>query len=219
MATQREFIYNVRNKLKLFSDDNGWSDEFIAHLIDQRRNYLIGQQYRSRKLVIPESIRQTIVLPLERVNNVVGMPDSKVIRSVDKIPNILTFSDLSIFTRVYNRDLDALPLNFVRYDRFQMVGKNKWMQDQSYATIGPDDKLYIKSGNALNNLKKVVYLKSVFGSPAEAYKLQENFRVNVDFFDTEYPMDETLGAATVQMVLEELGSTVGLQEDNTNDET
>ena len=79
MATLRHHIYSVREELKLLSDDQLYTNRYIAHLIDVQRSYLLQQKYSDYRKTLPESIQQTIEFGVERAQRVLGIPGDSIL--------------------------------------------------------------------------------------------------------------------------------------------
>ena len=87
------------------------------------------------------------------------------------------------------------------------VGNNKFLKNIIYATIGPDNKLYLKSANQQMNYLEKVQFQGIFENSAEASKLSCDSDGNVstcDPLDNTYPLEEALIPLAIEFIVKEL---------------
>lgn len=144
----------VLDELKLASDDSFITEEHTMFLLGKFRNFILKQQYKDIKKEIPESNFQTLCLDLMQVPAIAGVPceGGTYLRSSEKIPFTLTVDE----PRLYIEDYYQGDITFVSRERMRYVGHNRWLPNIIYASIGPDNYLYLKSFNP-----QYLYLKKI----------------------------------------------------------
>lgn len=215
MATLRHHIYSVREKLKELSDDQLLTDEFIKHLINTKRDYLLNQKYADIRKVIPEAVKQTIEFEMETTERVPGIPGQYVLVSKDTLPMLADLDRLTNEIVVSGRDVLESRINYVPYARFLYVGKDRWLKTLIYASIRAG-KLYLKSGTFTEKGIEILNLTSVFADPEVAYNRSEAYDPTVEFEDTEYPLTQKLADTAIEMIAEELLRKSQLKPDDRN---
>lgn len=215
MATKRELIYAVLEKMKNVSDDQSLTEEFIAHLIDLKREYLLHQKYSDYRRVLPEVVKQTIEFEMVREQRIPGIDGEYVLVSSKELPRLTDLERLQNSTILSGRDFMESYLNFIPYERFLYAGKDRWLRNQIYAALRAG-KLYLKSGNFRDKGITVLNMTGVFSDPELAYFMSPDYNYNVDFKDTVYPLPNSLADTVVNMVKTDLLESIQLREDDRN---
>jgi hypothetical protein len=84
--TLNEIIYDIREKLKLFTDDIDIVDEYLAHLVHVKRSLLLKQRYSKLSKTIPEETKQIVCLTFEEVPSIDGQTCmGTIVKSVEKV--------------------------------------------------------------------------------------------------------------------------------------
>lgn len=202
--------------LKLISDDSYFNEEHVLFLITKFRGFLLKQQYKDVKKEIPESNYQTLCLDLIQVPAISGEPceGGTYLRSKYKIP-----TPMSIITpRVYSEDYYQGNITYVSRERMRYTGYNKWLSNIIYASIGPDNYLYLKSSNPQYLYLEELKFTGVFENPEEAAKLECNGDKNTcDVLDKTFPMEEALIPQLIELVVKELSGSIYKPKDSIND--
>jgi hypothetical protein len=211
MATYREIVNIVLDELKLTSDDSHFVEEHVLFLANKYRAFILKQRYSDIRKEIPISNYQVICVDLE----VVTLPASNIcgagtyLRSKQPIPNLLTIvnpelSSLDLFTGNYN---------YVSPLRFKYAGHNKFLRNQVYATIAPDNYLYMKSNNSQLYYLKKVKISGIFENSDSITELNCNKECNedgivtneiCDVLDMQYPLEEALIPVVTELIVKEL---------------
>lgn len=212
MATLRELIYMVLDELKLSSDDSFFNEEHVAFLINKYRSFILKQQYKDIRKDIPESNYQTIDFHLIQVPAISGIPCEcgTFLRSENKVPYLIPVGTTKIYTEGYYNN----EISFVSKERFRYVGNNKWLKNFIYATIGPDNYLYLNSANPQFLYLESLYITGIFENPGEIYGLTNSS--NCGFEDSIYPLEEALIPPVIELVVKELSVPRYSPEDNIN---
>lgn len=205
MSTFREIVYMVLDHSKLSNDDSYIEPEHVLYIVSKLRAYLLSSKYQKIAAQISNSNFQTIDLTLEPFENVCGCDNSGmwIMRSIEEIPNVLLLNNYEGLT-VINPSVSfgcSSNFNFVNPTRFNAVGYNKWLKNQQYATIGPDNHLYIKSADSNVMELEMLQISAVFEDAEKAAKLIANNNqydecLNedsiCDVMDAKFPLEEGL---------------------------
>lgn len=220
MSTYREIVYMCLDEIKMISDDAYFTQDHIIFLADKYRAFLLKKNYLDLKKAIPESDYQTICLDLEKVPGIEGDDCSGAyLRSIKKLPNILPVGT----PKVSSTDFLAGEITYVSRERMKYVGYNKFLKGIIYCTIGPDNKLYLKSTNPqMFYLEKVTY-SGIFENSEDAAKMscEENTETNCDPLDSTYPLEDALIPLAIELIVKELTGAAYKPRDeqnNANDE-
>lgn len=205
MSTFKQLTYMVLDELKISSDDSTFTEDHVIFLLSKYRSFILKQRYSDIKKTIPESNYQTICLELDKVPAISGEPctGSTYLRSNIKIPNTLTLGN----PKVYPLDFYQGTITFVSRERMRYVGYNKYMQNIIYCSIGPDNYLYFNSPNPQFKYLEKVKFTAVFEDVLKAAELGCNEdTVICDIMDKEFPMEDALVPAIIELVVKELKS-------------
>lgn len=217
MATYKEIVYLCLDELKLISDDSHFVEEHVLFLADKYRGLLIKQHYKDIRKEIPDSNYQTICVDLEQTNAINGMPceGPDYMKSTQKIPYMMQIGTQKISS------LDYFQGNFayVNNERFKYVGNNKYLKNQIYGTIAPDNHLYLKSSNPQMYYLEKVKVTGIFENSSKVLELQcpdAEGNKPCDIMDMEFPLEEALIPPMIELVVKELGVQKYQAEDKEN---
>lgn len=218
MTTVSKCIYDVKERLKLTTDDVDISNEYIHHLLNLERSRFIKQKFTDYRKTIPDSILQGITLDMELVDRLPGITTAdKVLRSKIVVPEFINLEGRSDYIQIRSRDFLSIPFSFITFDRFSYVGNDKWNTNHIYLAIGPDDRLYMRSGSGYGNTIKMVVMYSIFEDPETAWSRSINYDSSVNYIDTEYPLSGELLNLCISEVVKKLSNTMSVPEDKIND--
>ena len=216
MATSyRELTYLVLDELKLSADDAYFTEEHIIFLLGKYRGLLLKQQYKDVKKEIPESNYQTLCLDLIQVPAITGEPceGGTYLRSKEKIPFLMSIAT----PRVYTEDFYQGDITYVSRERMKYVGYNRWLPNIIYASIGPDNYLYLKSFNPQYLYLEKARLTGIFEDPDKASEFEcDKSEESCDILDREFHLEEALIPQVVQLVVKELSSSIYKPKDDEN---
>lgn len=218
MTTYRQAIFMVLDLLKMISDDSFYNEEHIMFLLSKYRGLLLKQQYKDIKKDIPESNFQTLCLDLIEVPAIAGeeCEGGSYLRTAQKIPNLMTIAS----PRVYTSDYYQGDITYVSRERMKYVGYNRWLPNIIYASIGPDNYMYLKSFNPQylylegeNKLK----ITGIFEDADKANELDCNKDTDTcDPMDSVFPLEEALIPQVIALVVKDLTAAKYQPEDNIN---
>lgn len=217
MSTYREVTYMVLDKLKLVSDDSHFQEEHIIYLLDKYRCMILKQQYKDLKKEIPESNYQTICLDLERTPAINGIPceGPDYLKSAKKIPHMLEIGK----HKVSSTDFFQGNFAYVNNERFKYVGNNKYLKNQIYSTIAPDNHLYLKSNNPQLYYLERVKLTGIFEDSEATAKLQcpdDTGETVCDVMDMKFPLEEAFIPILIDTLCKDLGMFINQPADTIN---
>ena len=218
MSTYKELVYMVLDELKLNSDDALYTEDHVIFLLKNYRAFLLKQKYADVKKQIPESNYQTICLDLVKVPAISGEPceGGTYLRSKEKIPFLIKIGT----PRVYPIDYYQGEITLVSRDRMRYVGYNKYLQNIIYTSISPDNYLYFKSANPQYLYLEKVKMTGVFEDVQAASELQcpdKDGNIVCDILDKVFPIEESLTAPMVELVVKELLGAEYRPKDEAND--
>ena len=108
---------------------------------------------------------------------------------------------------------------YVNRERFKYVGSNRFLRNQIYSTIAPDNHLYMKSNNPQIAYLKKVKVTGIFENTEKAAELQcpdEAGDTACDTLDKNFPLEDALVPVIVELVVKELSGAKFQPKDNEN---
>ena len=213
--TYREVIYSILDLLKQSSDDSFYTEEHVLFLVSKIRAAILKQSYANIKRDIPESNYQTICLDLMEVPAIAGEPceGGSYLKSVQKIPTALPIGN----TKLYPINYYQGGITYVSRERMKYVGYNKWLQNIIYASLGPDQYIYLKSSNPQYLYLKQIKMTGIFEDTTAALELQCGKEGNsCDELDVPFPLEEGLVPTLIEMALKFLSGSIYKPEDPIN---
>lgn len=220
MSTYRQLTYMVLDELKIVSDDSHFQEEHVLFLLDKYRSLLLAQRYKDIRKEIPESNYQTICVDLKQVNAIDGTPctGADYMKSLQEIPNMMQVGKQKISSLDYFQGNFAYTNN----ERFKYVGNNKYLKNQIYGTIAPDNHLYLKSSNPQMYYLEKVKVTGIFEDSSKAAELQcpdASGEKPCDVMDMEFPIEEALIPPMIELIVKELSGHAYQPADNENNAT
>ncbi len=210
----------VLDELKIVSDDSHFQEEHVLFLLDKYRTFLLKQRYSDIRKEIPESNYQTICVDLKQVNAIDGTPctGADYMKSLQEIPNMMQVGKQKISSLDYFQGNFAYTNN----ERFKYVGNNKYLKNQIYGTIAPDNHLYLKSSNPQMYYLEKVKVTGIFEDSSKAAELQcpnAGGEKPCDVMDMEFPIEEALIPPMIELIVKELSGHAYQPADNENNAT
>ena len=210
----------VLDELKIVSDDSHFQEEHVLFLLDKYRSLLLAQRYKDIRKEIPESNYQTICVDLKQVNAIDGTPctGADYMKSLQEIPNMMQVGKQKISSLDYFQGNFAYTNN----ERFKYVGNNKYLKNQIYGTIAPDNHLYLKSSNPQMYYLEKVKVTGIFEDSSKAAELQcpdASGEKPCDVMDMEFPIEEALIPPMIELIVKELSGHAYQPADNENNAT
>lgn len=217
MATLREIIYDIKEHLNIYSDDQKLSEEHIAFMIHNKRNMLLKQYMSNLKKEIPQEAIQTLCMPLTLEDNC--FDDISVLKSSVKIPGTLENTGRSNIINAYVGARFIKHLNIIDYSRLPLVASEKFNHTQLFVTVDPKNYLIVFNTIGKHKLLESIEIEGVFEDPEDAFDLSCEAANNseCDFFDTDYPIEAALIDPLKNQIIQELLVKYKVPQDNIND--
>lgn len=218
MNSYRELVYMCMDQLKLISDDSYYTEDHIMFLLDKCRTLLLNQKYKTGTKEVALSNYQTLCLDLIEVPAIAGVPceGGSYLRSKIKLPYMLDIGNPRIFSSSYFKsNITVVPM-----ERFKYVGHNRYLQNIIYATIGPDNYLYLTSPNKQFTYLEEIKLTGIFEDAASAAEYDcnkiEGEDPCIDKLDLNYPIEEALIEPLIEYVVKVMSGYIYRPKDNVN---
>lgn len=212
--TYGEIIFICKDLLKIISDDATFEDEHVLFLANNFRSLLIKKYYDTPKKSTPDSLYQTICLDLttDTHDDICGADDYLV--SLQEIPNTMSIGN----NKVYPINYFTGNVEFVTRERFKYVGTNKYTRNIIFATIGPDNHLYLKSANKQFMYLEKVKMTAVFEDTNKVRDLlcTDDCCAGIDWLEQEFPIENALAPELIEMIVKELATGLYHPADNRN---
>lgn len=222
MSTFREIVYMCLDELQLSSDDATFTEEHIIFLASNYRALLLKKEYLDLKKPIPESNYQDICLDLEQFSPFGDDPCGELyLRSTAKIPDMLPIGTPTMS----GIDFMSGDITYISRERIRYVGYNKFLKNIIYATLGPDQRVYLKVNNPQTLYLEKIRFSGIFEKPDEAAKLScegaDEGTVVCDILDKEFPLEEALVPLMIELIVKEISNAIyrpADEENNANDD-
>ena len=214
----KDIVYMVLDEIKSTSDDAFFTEEHVLLLVNNYRNFILKQRYSDIKKPIPESNYQTICLNLIQVPAITGVPceGGTFLRSKEKVPFMMKIGT----PKVYPINYYLGEITYVSRERMRYVGYNKYLQNIIYASLGPDNYLYLQSSNPQYLYLEKIRLTGIFENIESVSDLlcdDSGDSINCDIMDKTFPIEDALVPPIIELVVKELLSAEYRPKDETND--
>lgn len=215
MATLREIIYDVHERLNAYSDDTRVSEEHIAFLVGGKRNMLLQQSMSRLSKTVPQEAIQTICLSV--AIDELCFEDINTLKSTVPVPATLRNTGRNDLVKTYPVGSNFVKnFNVIDYSRLPFVGSEKYNSKQVFITVDPDSYLLIYNSESKHLMLETIKIEGVFEEPEAAYNLSCE-TTTVDFWDTQYPIDGGLLDPLKTQVLQDLLLKYKIPKDEIND--
>lgn len=202
------------DRLKISADDSYYNEEHFIYLINKYRAAIIQQLIDANK-ELSDIYYQTLCTDLEPTYAIDGIPCEGVyLRSKNEIP------DYYGVLRIYSGNYYKNEIIVVSKERMKYVGHNKWLKNIIYASIGPDNYLYLTSANPQFKYLEKITISGVFQDPEEAAELlccEDDSSSSCDILDKELPLEEAYVSQLIDLVVQAFSTSTLSPEDKQND--
>lgn len=218
-----EIIYAIREKLKAYTDDTRYTDDFLYFEFKNTTNTLIRQEYNQLQRTIDSEMLKTICLELEQVDasecpECTISEDCEVVRTVKKLPKYIELHNRNSITRVAPIGVMNRPINFTSRNRVTYIGEESYEKNQIYAFKHDNGHMYLKSKNPFFNTLEYI---TVTGLPEDPLQLKEyscDSSGTICFSENEkYPINSWMANTAIDMIVSKLANLKQIPEDRTND--
>ena len=136
------------------------------------------------------------------------------LRSTKQIPYLIKIGN----PKIYPIDYYSGEITLVSRERMRYVGYNNYLQNIIYASIGPDNYLYLKSNNPQYLYLNKVKLTGIFDNAEVASDLQcEETDSSCDILDRDFPLESSLVPQVIELVVKALSGSIYKPKDPNND--
>lgn len=213
----KDIVYMVLDEIKSTSDDAFFTEEHVLLLVNNYRNFILKQRYSDIKKPIPESNYQTICLNLIQVPAMAGVPceGGTFLRSKEKVPFMMKIGT----PKVYPINYYLGEITYVSRERMRYVGYNKYLQNIIYASLGPDNYLYLQSSNPQYLYLEKIRLTGIFENIESVSDLlcdDSGDSINCDIMDKTFPIEDALVPPIIELVVKELLGAEYIKKDEEN---
>ena len=213
----KDIVYMVLDEIKSTSDDAFFTEEHVLLLVNNYRNFILKQRYSDIKKPIPESNYQTICLNLIQVPAIAGVPceGGTFLRSKEKVPFMMKIGT----PKVYPINYYLGEITYVSRERMRYVGYNKYLQNIIYASLGPDNYLYLQSSNPQYLYLEKIRLTGIFENIESVSDLlcdDSGDSINCDIMDKTFPIEAALVPPIIELVVKELLGAEYIKKDEEN---
>lgn len=212
--TYGELVFICKDLLKIISDDATFEDEHVLFLASRLRSLLIKKYYDTPKKPAPSSLYQTICLDLTYSDDLdlCGIGDYLV--SAQEVPYTMSIGNNTVYPLNYFYG----NIEYISKERFKYIKGNKYMKNIIFATIGPDNHLYLKSSNKQFLALEKVRMTAVFEDINKANELlcNSNCCPIDDILNQNFPMEDALIPELIEMIVKELATGLYHPADNKN---
>lgn len=216
MSTYREVTYMILDELKLVSDDASFTQDHVVWLASKYRSMLLKQHYKDIKKDIPESNYQTICLDLIKKEALKGFPceEGYMLWSTKAIPATITSASTKVSAGNF---FNGERITYVTMERMRFVGHNRWTKNTIYASLGPDNHLWLRSRNPQFLYLKKAQVTAIFDDPeAVADLLCDESGKHCDILDSNFPLESALLPTLIELCVKELSGSVYRPADTAN---
>ena len=216
--TLNKVIYSLKEEFNQYSDDNFFSDEFIAFQIGQIRNDFILRHYNNPTTPLQDSLFSKVCM------NLVGYEEQctesvNILVTDRPLPKLLNLSDKA---SIKNLSLGGIRLKYINYLNFERVPYfeiGKFSKSQLYYSIDGSGRLILLNSDR-QLLNDTIELSILTSNPEEAYNLRCTKGEEsdcLDFYDFEYPIDGTTYNVILQTLRQQLLTKFRVPQDKIND--
>lgn len=210
--TWRELIYMITDITKQISDDSQFNEDHIKFLCGKYRNYILNSQYSTHKKSMSDANYQTIRIALQP--DVVDIcPNEAVLKSVEEIPFTMAIGEKTLYPVDYFGRKTKLV--YTDFNRFPYAGNN-FTHSTIYASIGPDNHLYIKSMDENFFYLEAVEMRALFND-IDKIALLESESCGCDIEDVRFPLEDAWIDTLINLVVTDLVRGIYQLRDVTND--
>lgn len=214
-TTLRQMIYDVKERLNVYSDDTTFSDEHIAFMIKQKRAKLLKYYISNLRKEVSFDAKQEICLNLEYVDCKEGID---MLQSKESLPGIIETTGRNLIQNISLPSLASKWINVIGYERIPYLNGGRFNGKQIYITVGPNRKVLVYSlaGNHLLLEQIKAFILAEDPEEADALSCNDNGEV-CDFYDKPYPNEASLNDQIKNEIVQELTLKYRIPVDLSND--
>lgn len=217
-------IYDVRESLKLYTDDTEISNRYITYLFGIKRSKYLRQDLNNFQHTTDISITQTLCLGLEVVSaNQCGLTleCDTILRTKRPIPQPIELHVKTAITNVRPTKRIAIPFNFTTKEK-AIYSKYSPFNNAIFAFLDNDKHIYLLSNMDTLNLLECLTITGVFEDPLDLINYTNccDCEESPSCFDedtTEYPLQPHYVDLIKDEIVAQLAAKMSIKEDKEND--
>lgn len=219
-----KIIFDVRESLKLYTDDGEVSNRYITYLFGIKRSKYLRQDLNNAQHTTDISVTQTLCLGLEVVSaNQCGLDIEckTILRTKRPIPQPLELHVKTAITSVRPTNRISIPFNFVTKEK-AIYSKYSPFSKSIFAFLDNDKHIYILSELDTIDMLECITITGVFEDPLALISYTnccdcENSPSCFDEDTTEYPIQPHYVDIIKNEIVSELAIKSNIKEDQSND--
>lgn len=219
-----KLVYDVREQLRLYSDDSDVDDRYIVHLFNLKRAKYLRQELNNMNHTTDVTVTQTLCMETEVVSaNECGIEYDceTILRTVKKVPIPLDLHLKSAITEVKPTTRLSVPFNFVTKQK-AVYSKYSPFNHGIYAFLDNDMYIYIVSMSAEINLIDCISVTGIFEDPLDLLNYStccgcDDAKPCYDIYTTNYPLQPHYVDLIKAEIIKELAIRMTGPNDNEND--
>ena len=219
-----KLVYDVREQLRLYSDDSDVDDRYIVHLFNLKRAKYLRQDLNNMNHTTDISVTQTLCMETEVVSaNECGIQYDceTILRTVKKVPIPLDLHLKSAITTVKPTTRLSVPFNFTTKQK-AVYSKYAPYNHGIYAFLDNDMHIYMVSMSAEINLIDCISVTGIFEDPLDLLNYSTCCGCNdakpcYDIYTTNYPLQPHYVDLIKAEIIRELAIRMTAPNDNEND--
>lgn len=164
-----KMIYDVRETLKLYTDDGETSDRYITYLYNIKRSKYLRQDLNNFQHTTDLSITQTLCLGLEVVSASqcnLDIECKTILRTTRPIPQPIELHTKVAITNIRPTNRISVPFNFVPKEK-AIFSKFSPFNKGIYAFLDNDKYIYLLSEMNTLDMLECLTITGVFEDPLE----------------------------------------------------
>ena len=220
-----KLIFDVREGIKAYSDDDEVSDRYIIYLYNIKRVKYLRQDLNNHQKSIDNSILQTLCLAVEEVSASecnVDYDCKKILRTTLKVPTPIDLHIKSGITKIKPTNRLAVPFSIISKEKVPMLD-GATFKSSLYAFIDTDEYIYIISPDEESyKLLECVTITGVFEDPLELGNYNDCCNCGTptpcfDELESEYPLQPHYIDIIRAEIINDLLKVKQIREDKEND--
>lgn len=220
--TESQLIFDIREAIKQTTDDSNISDRYIMYLWNLKRSKYLRQDLNNLQKTIDNSTLQEFCLEMIEASASdcnVSYDCGTIMKSKVPIPKPLELHLRSAITKVKPTTKTAQPFNFIDKSR-AILSQYSPFSGSIYAYLDSDSHIYLVSTSITVKLIDCLTVAGIFESPEQLRNFKNccgcTTSVCYDGAISEYPLPAHHVDAIRLEIIQTLGVTLSLPEDNIN---
>ena len=219
-----KIIYDVRESLKLYTDDGEISNRYITYLLGIKRSKYLRQDLNNYQHTTDLSTTQTLCLGLEVISaNQCGLSleCDTILRTKRPIPQPIELHVKTSITNVRPTNRISIPFNFTTKEK-AIYSKHSPFNKAIFAFLDNDKRIYLLSEMNTLNLLECITITGIFEDPLDLINYTNCCDCNespscFDEDTVEYPLQPHYIDLIKAEIVNELAVKMNIKEDKEND--